>query len=345
MIFNRKPFDCAVDLGTSKLVLTEFSGTQFEMPSFVAMRKETKRGPSILAYGSAAKEYHGRTNDSIDVIRPIARGMVANQVLSAALVRHAFLNFGLVSKRNSFFSKGPRVLVSHPIELSPVEQKAFARSCLDAGAAKVSLVAEPMAAGAAVFEDHWSSSAKMIVDFGAGVIEAVAFSGKGILAQCSMRWGSDDIDTDIEKYLQQMHHMLVGPLSTESIKHIACQNALSGNFADIDVRGFDLITRKPKHTVVTGNEIKQLLRKRVHMLVQGIILAFEKIPPMAFEEIATRGLVITGGGAWLKGFLGDLEPRLNVPIIYDLDPAHSVCRGELVMMQEPKHKVLTLLDA
>ncbi|HVJ65378.1 MAG TPA: rod shape-determining protein [Bdellovibrionota bacterium] len=344
MIFRSSTFDCAVDLGTSKLVVTESSGARFEMPSFVAVSREFGRGSRILAVGSAAKEYHGRTNDSVDVVRPIARGVVANQVLSAELVHHALVKVGLVSKKQAFFARGPRVLVSHPIELSPVEQKAFARSCLDAGASKVSLVAEPLAAGAAVFEDHWSSSSKMIVDFGAGVIEAVAFSGRGILAHSSMRWGSDDIDSDIEKYLQQMHHLIIGPLTAEDIKQRACRIVFTGE-PTIDVRGFDLITRKPKRVAITCREIRQLMKPRTDMLVQGIVRAFERIPESAFEEIARRGLVITGGGAWLKGFLDGLETRLNVPVHYDSDPSHSVCRGEFVMMSQPRARVLSLVDS
>lgn len=337
MMFTNQHFDCAVDLGTSNLVITLPNGNRFEMPSYAAVLNGTSRGPRVLALGAAAKEYSGRVGEQVEVIRPVARGVIAHLDLSVEMVRFALKKLDLLPK-TSFFARGPRVLVSHPIELSPVEQKAFARTCLDAGASKVALVAEPLAAGAGVFDDHWSINSKMVVDFGGGVIEAVAFSGQGIIAHSSMRWGSDDIDLDIEKHMQQMHHLRIGPLTAEDIKFQAAAGALGGS-TNILARGFDLITRKPRQQIIHNQEIKLLLKKRIDLLVQCIVQAFERIPETSFEEIASRGLVITGGGARLRGFLENLESRLNIKVVYDTDPLHGVCRGEHRLMQKPDNPI------
>lgn len=339
MSLRQHNFDCAVDLGTSNLVLTTREGERFEMPSFVAVKNAQSSRTKIVAMGGAAKEFHGRTGEDVSVIRPVARGVVANLDLSSEMIKHAFEKLGLTSKK-FFFSRGPKVLVSHPIELSPVEQKAFARACFDAGATKVSMIAEPLAAGAGVFEDHLSIDSKMVVDFGGGVIEAVAFSGQGIIAHSSMRWGSDDIDLDIEKYLAQMHHLRVGPLTSEKIKHLAAERVLNGN-EDIWASGLDLITRRPKQVLITTKEIKKVLKKRADLLVQGIIQAFERIPETSFEEISAKGLVITGGGARLRGFLEGLDERIGMPVVYDNDPLHGVCRGEYKLMQSQPSLLIT----
>ncbi|WP_339675214.1 rod shape-determining protein [uncultured Zhongshania sp.] len=315
--------DLSIDLGTANtLIYVRGQGIVLDEPSVVAIRVHNGQ-KTIEAVGMEAKRMLGRTPGNITAIRPLKDGVIADFQVTEKMLQH----FIKLVHQNSFIRPSPRVLVSVPCKSTQVERRAIRESVLSAGAREVRLIEEPMAAaiGAGLRVDEASGS--MVVDIGGGTTEIAIISLNGVVYSDSVRVGGDRFDEAIVTHVRRTYGSLIGDATAERIKQeIGC--AYPGSeLREIDVRGRNLAEGIPRRFTLNSDEILEALQEPLQVIIQGVKRALEQSPPELAADIAETGIVLTGGGALLRGIDQLIADESALPVIIAEAPLTCVARG------------------
>ena len=296
--------DMAIDLGTANtLVYVKSRGIILNEPSVVAfhMRDGKKQ---VLAVGEDAKLMLGRTPGSIQAIRPMRDGVIADFDVAEEMIKHFIKK---VHKRGMFAR--PKIIVCVPHGATPVEKRAIRESVLSAGARQAGLIAEPIAAAIGAGMPITDPTGSMVVDIGGGTTEVAVLSLGDIVYARSVRVGGDRMDEAIISYLRRQHNLLVGEATAERIKTQigTARMPEDGRGASMDIRGRGLLNGVPKETEVTQVQVAEALSEPVQQICEAVMTALESTPPDLAADIVDRGVMLTGGGA----LLGDLDLALR----------------------------------
>lgn len=315
--------DISIDLGTANtLIYVKGKGIVLDEPSVVAIRTVgTQR--SVAAVGIEAKRMLGRTPGNIVAIRPLKDGVIADFHVTEKMLQ---LFIGKVHE-NSIIRPSPRVLVCVPAQSTQVERRAIKESALGAGAREVYLIEEPMAAALGADLPVDDASGSMVVDVGGGTTEIAIISLNGIVFSESVRIGGDRFDEAIVGYVRRRFGTLIGDSTAERIKQDIGTAVLVKDEHEIDVRGRNLAEGIPKQLTLKSNQIQEALSEPLAQITAAVKNALEQSPPELASDIAERGIVLTGGGALLKGLDELLAAETGLPVLIADDPLTCVARG------------------
>jgi rod shape-determining protein MreB and related proteins len=312
--------DIAIDLGTANtLVYIKGKGIVLNQPSVVAINKTTDK---VYAVGAAAKAMLGKTPDSIAAIRPLKDGVIADFEVCEYMLRE-FIK--IAQKKRHFIA--PRIIICVPSGITEVEKRAVRDSAKHAGARDVFLVAEPVAAAIGVGLPVDQPSGNMIIDIGGGTTEIAVIALNGIVCDTSIRVGGDELDEAIVNYVKKTHNLLIGDQTAEMIKKTIGSAHKSVDELEMDVKGLYQVTGVPKTIKVTSSEIREALQESVQQIVDALKHALEQTPPELAADIKDRGIVLTGGGALLKGLPELMREATDLPINLMDDPLFCVVLG------------------
>jgi len=333
--------DMAVDLGTANtLVYVRGRGVVLNEPSVVAINQNTG---GILAVGSEAKRMIGRTPGNIVAIRPLKDGVIADFDTTERMLRYFIQK---VHKRRHLAK--PRLVVCVPSGITGVEQRAVKDAGYAAGARKVFIIEEPMAAAIGAGLPVHEPTGNMVVDIGGGTTEVAVISLGGIVTAQSIRVGGDELDNAIIHYVKKEYSLMLGERTAEMIK---CEIGSAFPMPDepnAEIRGRDLVSGLPKTIVVSSEEIRKALEEPVNAVIDAVKTTLDKCPPELSGDIMDRGIVLTGGGAHLKGLDERLRHETDMPIHIADNPLDSVALGsgkcveefealQQVLISEPRH--------
>jgi rod shape-determining protein MreB len=315
--------DLAIDLGTSNtLIYAKGKGIVLNEPSVVAVRKDDVGAYKTLTIGREAKMMLGRTPEKIEVIRPMKDGVIADFEIAEEMLRHFIKRF---HRRRNLFR--PRIIISVPVGITPVEKKAIFECAKSAGASEVFLIEEPMAAAIGAGLPIHEPTGNMIIDIGGGTTEVTVISLGGIVYSKSVRVAGDKMDEAIVQHINRNYNFLIGPGTAEIIK-MGIGNAYPGEKIEtIEVKGRDLVTGIPKILAIDSEEIREMISEEVNTIVQTVRSALEQMPPELSADILDRGIVLTGGGSLLKNLDILLREETNVPITVTEEPLYTVAIG------------------
>jgi rod shape-determining protein MreB and related proteins len=319
--------DLAVDLGTSNTrVVARGEGMIIDEPSIVALR-----GTALVAVGTPAKAMLGRAPDAISVIRPLKDGVIAD-VNSAQTMLHSFIAQAHGTQRTRLRS---RVVLAVPSGITQVERRAVRESALRGGAREVYLVAEPVAAALGAGLPIADAGGNLIVTVGGGTTEVATLSLSGVVHCESRRAAGDEMDEAIALYVRKHHNLLIGDRQAEAVKiALGSACALDDQSRKAVVKGRDLVSGFPKTITVTEEEVRDALRESVVGIIETVRACLERTPPELAADIVEKGIVISGGGALLRGLdhLLRLETSLSVTVADD--PLTCAVRGAGRMLDE-----------
>ena len=313
--------DIAVDLGTANtLVYVKGEGIVLNEPSVVAVERGSRR---ILGIGLEAKRMLGRTPEGIEAIRPLKDGVIADVDVTEMMLRH-FLK-QVTSKR--IFRIKPTVVVGVPSGITELERRAVRSSAMSAGAKSVFMVDEPMAAAIGVGLPVETPTGNMVIDIGGGTTEIAVIALSGIVSDTSIRVGGDELDAAIVTFLRKNYNLLIGEPTAEAIK-IQVGSAFDyGEEQELEVKGRDLVSGIPKTVIVHSQEIRECIQEPIQAIVDAVRRALEITPPELAADIVDRGIMMTGGGALVRGLDKLLKHETDLPIHVDEDPLTCVVRG------------------
>ena len=331
--------EIAIDLGTANsLVFVKGKGIVIREPSVVAIQKDVKN--KGLAVGNEAKSMIGRTPGNIVAIRPLRDGYIADFDTTMAMMKY-FFNKALGT---GFFSSKPLALVCVPAGTTSVEERAVRQSCMQAGAKKVYIMTEPMAAAIGAGLPIEEPTGSMIVDIGGGTTDVAVLSLGGIVTSQSIRVGGDKMDESIVNFIKKKYNLLIGERTAEEVK-IAIGTVLpdyNDNPNSIVINGRELITGLPKQVEVNDKEIYMAFRDNVDSIVAAVKTCLEHTPPELTGDIMDRGIMMTGGGAMLHGLDVLLCNEIGIPVHIADDPLSSVANGAGMALDNMK--LLSSLD-
>ena len=315
--------DLAIDLGTANTcVYVKGHGLVLREPSVVAVKRDNRGNKVVLAVGHDAKRMLGRVPGNIEAIRPMKDGVIADFEVTEAMLRHFISK---AHKSNHFVH--PRVMICVPTGVTQVEKRAVKESAQSAGAREVYLIEEPMAAAIGANLPITEPISNMVVDIGGGTTEVAVISLAGIVYYRSVRVGGDKMDEAIMTHVKRKYNLLIGETSAEDIKiKIGSAYPLDPE-ETLEIKGRDLLDGIPKNITITSEEIRKSIAEQVDSIVQAVRIALEQTPPELAADIVDRGIVLTGGGALLKGLDQLLRDQTNLPITVVDDPLSTVVMG------------------
>ncbi|MBX5447288.1 MAG: rod shape-determining protein [Acidothermus cellulolyticus] len=317
-IFGR---DMAVDLGTANtLVYVRGRGIVLNEPSVVAINTNTG---GILAVGIEAKRMIGRTPGNIVAVRPLKDGVIADFDTTERMLRY----FIQKVHRNRHLARGPRLVVCVPSGCTAVEQRAVKDAGYAAGARRVYIIEEPMAAAIGAGLPVHEPTGNMVVDIGGGTTEVAVISLGGIVTSQSIRVGGDELDNAIINYVKKEYSLMLGERTAEEIKMAIGSAFPVPDEPHAEIRGRDLVSGLPKTIVVSAAEIRKAIDEPVNAIIDAVKVTLDKCPPELAGDIMDRGIVLTGGGALLKGLDERLRHETGMPIHITERPLDSVALG------------------
>jgi len=322
-IWGRFSYDLAIDLGTSNtLIYVKGKGIVLNEPSVVALRRDETGLDKVLAVGKEAKMMLGRTPARIDAVRPMRDGVISDFEVTQEMLRQFIRK---VHRRRTLFR--PRIIVSVPIGITPVEKKAIYECAKSAGASEVFLIEEPMAAAIGAGLPITEPTGNMVVDIGGGTTEVAVISLGGIVYSKSVRVAGDKIDEAIAQYINRNYNFLIG-LSTAEIIKMTIGNAYPGEKVEtMDVKGRDLVTGTPKILTIDSDETREMISEELNTILQAVRSGMEQMPPELSADILDRGIVLTGGVSLLKNLDVLLREETRVPVTVSENPLFSVALG------------------
>jgi rod shape-determining protein MreB len=315
--------DLAIDLGTANtLVYVKGKGIVLDEPSVVAVHRDSRGTKKILAVGTDAKRMLGKTPGNIVAIRPMKDGVIADFEITEAMLRHFILR---VHNRRTFVR--PRIIISIPSGITPVERRAVKETAESAGAREVYLIEEPMAAAIGAGLPITEPVSSMVVDIGGGTTEVAVISLAGVVYSKSVRVAGDRIDKSIVQYIKRKYSLLIGERTGEMIKTtIGCAYP-ENELKTVEVKGRDLISGIPKIVEITSGEVMEAMAEPVSVIINAVRDALENAPPELAGDIVDRGIVLAGGGALLRNLDVLLREETGLPITIADDPLSAVARG------------------
>jgi rod shape-determining protein MreB len=325
--------DMAIDLGTANtLVYVKGRGIVLNEPSVVALQEEKGR-KVVLAVGNEAKQMLGRTPGSIQAIRPLRDGVIADFEVAEEMIKHFIRK---VHNRKSWAS--PLVVICVPSGSTAVERRAIQESAEAAGARKVYLIEEPMAAAIGAGLPITEPTGSMVVDIGGGTTEVAVLSLSGIVYARAVRVGGDMMDESIINYIRRHHNLLVGESSAERIKkEIGCAcPPETGDGETIAIKGRDLMDGVPKEIIISQRQIAEALAEPVTAIIDAVKVALEHTAPELAADIVDKGIVLTGGGAMLTNLDFVLRHATGLPVSIADEPLNCVALGTGAALEQIK---------
>ena len=341
-LFGFLSADMAIDLGTANtLVYVKGKGIVLNEPSVVAIT-ESKGKKQVLAVGNEAKQMLGRTPGNIQAIRPLRDGVIADFEVAEEMIKYFIRK---VHNRRTFAA--PMVVVCVPSGSTAVERRAIQESAESAGARKVFLIEEPMAAAIGAGLPVTEPTGSMVVDIGGGTTEVAVLSLGGIVYARSVRVGGDKMDEAIIAYIRRNHNLLVGEASAARIKETigsACPPE-DGEGRTMDIKGRDLMNGVPKEIVISERQVAESLAEPVGAIIEAVKVALEHTAPELAADIVDKGIVLTGGGGMLGNIDHVLRHATGLPVSIADDPLSCVVMGTGRALEEMKvlRNVLTTM--
>jgi rod shape-determining protein MreB len=318
--------DLAIDLGTANtLIYDRGKGIVLDEPSVVAIRQEG--GPNgkkvIQEVGLAAKQMLGRTPGNITAIRPMKDGVIADFTVTEQMLKH----FIKKVHDSRLFKPSPRIIICVPCGSTQVERRAIRESAIGAGASRVFLIEEPMAAAIGADLPVGEATGSMVVDVGGGTTEVGVVALGGLVYKGSVRVGGDKFDEAIINYIRRNYGMLIGETTAEQIKKDIGSAFPGSEVREKEVKGRNLAEGIPRSFTISSNEILEALTDPLNSIVSAVKSALEQTPPELAADIAEKGMVLTGGGALLRDIDRLLMEETGLPVIIADDPLTCVVRG------------------
>lgn len=312
--------DIGIDLGTANtLIYVHGQGIVLNEPSVVAVEVGTGK---VVAIGKKAKEMLGRTPGEIKAIRPLKDGVIADFEITEKMLS-AFIKKVI---RHKYLMK-PRILISVPSGITEVEKRAVRDSAENAGAREVYLIHEPMAAAIGVGLPVDQPSGIMIIDIGGGTSEIAVIALYGIVNNKSIRIAGDEINEAVVMYLKKNYNLLIGELTAEEIKIKIGSAFPLEREESMEIKGRDLVAGVPKNMKISSAQVREALTEPVEAIIEAVRLSLEATPPELASDILDRGIVLTGGGALLRGLSKRIRHETNLPVYVADDPMTCVARG------------------
>jgi rod shape-determining protein MreB and related proteins len=349
-LFSLFSHDIGIDLGTANtLVWVKGKGIVIREPSIVARHKKSKK---IIAVGTEAKKMLGKTPNSIITIRPLKGGVIADFDATEAMIRYYIEQVHAMGQKWTSMLAKPRVVVGIPSSVTEVERRAVWEATLAAGAREAYLIEEPMAAAIGDNVSVFNSNGVMVVDIGGGTTEIAIISLGGIVVSRSLKLAGDNMDEAVLHYIRLKHGLLLGEKTAEDLKlnigsayqksakskeqkaKIKAENEERNIIVEEErgeklaiVRGRDIETGLPRSLRVSETEVREALSPIITEIIQGIVDVIEEAPPELISDILEHGILLTGGGALLRGLDQLIVERTHMPVIVSEDPLTSVARG------------------
>ncbi|ASR52695.1 rod shape-determining protein [Blastomonas fulva] len=332
-LFRFGSHNMAIDLGTANtLVYVQDQGIVLNEPSVVAL--ETINGiKRVKAVGVDAKMMMGKTPDSIEAIRPLRDGVIADIEVAEHMIKYFIQK---VHGKRSMFSY-PEIVICVPSGSTSVERRAIRDAASNAGASQVMLIVEPMAAAIGADMPVTEPIGSMVVDIGGGTIEVAVLSLRGLAYTTSVRTGGDKMDEAIVSYVRRHHNLLIGETTAERIKKdfgVAVAPA-DGIGHTIQIKGRDLVNGIPKEISINQGQIAEALSEPISTIVEGVRIALENTAPELAADIVDQGIVLTGGGALIQGLDAHLREETGLPVSVAEDPLTCVAIGTGRAMEDP----------
>ncbi|HLU70553.1 MAG TPA: rod shape-determining protein [Nonomuraea sp.] len=312
--------DMAVDLGTANtLVYVRGRGIVLNEPSVVAINTATEK---VVAVGVEAKRMIGRTPGNIVAVRPLKDGVIADFEVTERMLRY----FIQRAQRRRYLAK-PRIVIAVPSGITSVEQRAVKEAGYQAGARKVYIVQEPMAAAIGAGLPVHEPTGNMVVDIGGGTTEVAIISMGGVVTSKSIRVGGDELDQAVITYVKKEFSLMLGERTAEEIKMTVGSAWADGEEAHAEVRGRDLVSGMPKTIIVSAEEIRKAIEEPVNAISDAVRSTLDLCPPELSGDLMDRGLALTGGGALLKGLDERLRQETGMPVHLVENALDSVALG------------------
>ena len=312
--------DIGIDLGTASiLVYIKGRGVVLKEPSVVAFDRDTNE---IKAIGEDARLMIGRTPGNIVAVRPLRQGVISDYTVTEKMMKY-FIRKAMGKKT----MRKPRICVCVPSQVTEVELKAVEDATYSAGAREVSIIEEPVAAAIGAGIDIAKPCGNMIVDIGGGTTDIAVISLGGTVVSASIKLAGDDFDDAIIRYMRKKHNLLIGERTAEDIKIRIGTCYQLPEVETMDVRGRNLVTGLPKTITVTSDETLEALRDPAMQIVDAVHSVLEKTPPELAADISDRGIVLTGGGALLRGLEDLLEEKTGINTVTAEEPMTAVAIG------------------
>lgn len=317
--------DIGIDLGTANtLVYLRGHGIVISEPSVVVVNQKTGQ---IVAVGNEAKQMLGRTPGHIKAVRPIVDGVISDFEVTEEMITYLINKTEKISKKLIH----PRVVVGVPTGITNVEIRAVEDAARSAGAREVYIVEEPMAAAIGIRLPVKEAVGSVIVDIGGGTTDVAVISLSGVVCSKNIKVAGDVLNADIANYMKDEFKLLIGERTAENVK-IAIGTTIEGQSMEAEVRGRDLVTGLPRQVIVTDSDIREAVMSSILTLVDGIKEVLETTPPELLSDIINRGLVLSGGGALIRGFDVLLRNTLKIPVYSAEDPLTAVARGTGIIL-------------
>ena len=322
--------DMGIDLGTANtLVLVKNKGIVINEPSVVAVQREKYGKQKILAVGHEAKEMVGKTPGDIEAIRPMRDGVIADFDMTEKMIRYFIEK---THRRKSFLR--PRIIISVPYGLTQVERKAVRESALSAGAREVFLIEEPMAAAIGANLPVKEPQGNLVVDIGGGTTEIGVVSLGGLVISKSIRTAGDKIDVSIVNYVKEKYNLLIGERAGEDIK-ISVGSAIQlPEELTITVKGRDQVSGLLSRIELTSEDVREAMREPLKEIADALKTVLEMMPPDLAGDVVENGIVLTGGGALIRGLDKYLSDIVKLPVFVSDEPLMAVARGTGKALEE-----------
>ena len=318
--------DLAVDLGTaSTLVYVRGRGIMLSEPSVVAIDTTTN---AVVAVGSEAKQMIGRTPSHIRAVRPLQDGVIADYDITAEMLRYFVRK---VMRRRVF--TGPRVVVCVPSGITGVERRAVSESAYAAGARRVHIIDEPMAPANGAGLPLSQPAGCRIGDIGGGTTEVAVIALGGIVAAASVRVAGDALDRAVVEHVRRHFGLLVGERTAEELKISVGSAYPIAQPLRAEIRGRDLATGLPRDVTIAGDELRRAMDDPIAKIIEAVRSTLDRCPPELAGDLVARGIVMTGGGALLRGLDARLQHEMGVPVLVADRPLHSVVLGTATVVE------------
>jgi len=328
-IFNRFRKDLGIDLGTANtLIYVKGKGIIINEPSVVSVNTRTEQ---ILAVGNEAKEMLGKTPPHIITSRPLTGGIISDFEVTEKMLTHFIEK---VHEGSFNFMTRPRVVVGAPLDLTEVERKAVSDAVLNAGASEVYIVEEPMAGAIGSRMPIQDPIGNFIVDIGGGTTEIAVISLSGVVKWKSIKIAGDEFNYNITQYAREMFNLLVGERQAEEIKIKIGSAVEMADRMVYPMRGRDMVTGLPKEVMINDAEVREALSRSLRAIVENIKGTLEITPPELVADIHERGLLLTGGGALLRGIDQLIMRATQIPVRIADDPLTAVVRGTSILLED-----------
>ncbi len=323
--------DLAIDLGTANtLVFMKGKGIVVSEPSVVAVKTGAAGQRKVLAVGTDAKEMLGRTPGSIVAIRPMKDGVIADFDHTEEMLRYFIRK---VHNRKNLVR--PRIVICVPSGITQVEKRAVRESAESAGAREVYLIEEPMAAAIGAGLPITEASGNMIVDIGGGTTEVAVISLAGVVYAESVRVGGDKLDEAIIQYMKRKYNLLIGERTAEAVKiGIGSAYSTGEDTATMDIKGRDLVSGVPKTMEINSDEIREAIMETINTIIEAVRISLERTPPELAADIVDKGIVLAGGGAYLKNLDILLREETGLPVVVAEDPLSCVVLGSGAILDQ-----------